>query len=299
MIYGLLACGFRGSSRQWQHLHAAYGVMAAIMAPVVVSIHSIVGLDFAGGATVGWHSTEFPPFFVFGALLSGFAIVLLLVIPLRRLLRLEDIITGRHFDVLCKLLLTSSLCMAYAYIMDVFTTYYGGDRAERVMFTERMFGYYMPVYWGTILFNVLLPQLLWVRRLRINQPVIVLICLGAVVGMWLERYEIVVTSLHRPHLPSSWGLFHGTFWDWATLFGTVGMFLSGILLAVRYVPIISIHEMRSLIATSDPHTDHRGARPMSGVLAGFATEHALRHALERLVAEHVNGVETYTPVALE
>ena len=250
MIYGFLACGFRGSSRQWQHLHAAYGVMAAIMAPVVVSIHSIVGLDFAGGATVGWHSTEFPPFFVFGALLSGFAIVLLLVIPLRRLLRLEDIITGRHFDVLCKLLLTSSLCMAYAYLMDVFTTYYGGDRAERVMFTERMFGYYMPVYWGTILFNVLLPQLLWVRRLRINQPVIVLICLGAVVGMWLERYEIVVTSLHRPHLPSSWGLFHGTFWDWATLFGTIGMFLSGILLAVRYVPIISIHEMRSLIATS-------------------------------------------------
>ena len=250
MIYGFLACGFRGSSRQWQHLHAAYGVMAAIMAPVVVSIHSIVGLDFAGGATVGWHSTEFPPFFVFGALLSGFAIVLLLVIPLRRLLWLEDIITGRHFDVLCKLLLTSSLCMAYAYLMDVFTTYYGGDRAEHVMFTERMFGYYMPVYWGTILFNVLLPQLLWVRRLRINQPVIVLICLGAVVGMWLERYEIVVTSLHRPHLPSSWGLFHGTFWDWATLFGTIGMFLSGILLAVRYVPIISIHEMRSLIATS-------------------------------------------------
>lgn len=254
LIYGFFACGFRGSSRQWQHLHAAYGVMAAIMAPVVVSIHSIVGLDFAGGATVGWHSTEFPPFFVFGALLSGFAIVLLLVIPLRALLRLDDIITGRHFDVLCKLLLTSSLCMAYAYLMDLFTTYYGGDRAERVMFTERMFGYYMPVYWGTILFNVLIPQLLWFRRLRINQPIIVLICLGAVVGMWLERYEIVVTSLHRPHLPSSWGLFQSTFWDWATLFGTIGMFLSGILLAVRYVPIVSIHEMRSLIASSHRRT---------------------------------------------
>ena len=228
--------------------------MAAIMAPVVVSIHSIVGLDFAGGATVGWHSTEFPPFFVFGALLSGFAIVLLLIIPLRRLLALEDMITGRHFDVLCKLLLTSSLCMAYAYIMDVFTTYYGGDRAERVMFTERMFGYYMAVYWGTILFNVSLPQLLWFGRLRMNQAVIVFICLGVVVGMWLERYEIVVTSLHRPHLPSSWGVFHGTFWDWATLLGTVGMFLSGILLAVRYVPIISMHEMRALIAARQLRT---------------------------------------------
>jgi Ni/Fe-hydrogenase subunit HybB-like protein len=250
VVYGFFALGFRGSSRQWKHLRAAYAIMAAIMAPVVVSIHSVVGLDFAGGATVGWHSTEFPPFFVFGALLSGFAIVILLVIPLRRLLRLEDMITGRHFDVLCKLLLTSSLCLAYGYLMDVFTTYYGGDRAERVMFSERIFGYYWPVYWGTILFNVSLPQLMWFRRLRMKQTLAALICLGVVVGMWLERYEIVVTSLHRPHLPSSWGLFHGTFWDWATLFGTVGMFLSGILLAVRYVPIISMHEMRSLIGRS-------------------------------------------------
>ena len=248
LIYGFFALGFRGSGRQWKHLKATYAVMAAIMAPVVVSIHSIVGLDFAGGATVGWHSTEFPPFFVFGALLSGFAIVLLLVVPLRTLLHLDDVITGRHFDVLCKLLLTSSLLMGYAYLMDVFTTYYGGDRAERVMFTERMFGYYWYVYWATILFNVSLPQLMWFRRLRLNQVVIVLICLGCVVGMWFERYEIVVTSLHRPHLPSSWGLFHGTFWDWATLFGTVGMFLTGILLAVRFVPIVAIHEMRSLVS---------------------------------------------------
>jgi molybdopterin-containing oxidoreductase family membrane subunit len=247
-IYGVLACGFRGSSRQWKHMRATYGVMAAIMAPVVVSIHSIVGLDFAGAATPGWHSTEFPPFFVCGALLSGFAIVLLLIIPLRRLLNLEELMTGRHLDVLCKLLLTSSLCIAYAYLMDAFTTFYGGDHAERVMFTERVFGDYKPVYWGAMLFNCLLPQLLWFRRLRVNQLVIVLICLGVVVGMWLERYEIVVTSLHRPHLPSAWGIFHGTFWDWATLFGTVGMFLSGILLSVRYVPIVSMHEMRSLIA---------------------------------------------------
>jgi len=250
-IYGVLACGFRGSSRQWKNMRATYAVMAAIMAPVVVSIHSIVGLDFAGAATPGWHSTEFPPFFVFGALLSGFAIVLLLIIPLRRLLELEDMMTGRHFDVLCRLLLMSSLCVAYAYLMDAFTTYYGGDRAERVMFDERVFGYYKPVYWGAMLFNCLLPQLLWFRRLRLNQPVIVLICLGVVVGMWLERYEIVVTSLHRPHLPSAWGIYHGTFWDWATLLGTIGMFLSGILLSVRYLPIVSMHEMRSLIATHE------------------------------------------------
>jgi Ni/Fe-hydrogenase subunit HybB-like protein len=246
-VYGFFAMGFRGSGKQWRHYHATYGIMAAIMAPVVVSIHSIVGLDFAGAATVGWHSTEFPPFFVFGALLSGFAVVLLLVIPLRRLMRLEDFITGRHLDVLCKLLLTSSLLIAYAYAMDAFTTYYGGDEADITMFAVRVHGIYMPIYWGAILFNIVVPQLLWVPALRMRQPVVLLIALGVIVGMWLERYEIVVTSLHRPHLPSSWGIFHATFWDWATLAGTVGLFLSGILLSLRFVPAISMHEMRGLI----------------------------------------------------
>ena len=257
-LYGIFACGFRGSSRQWRHHRAIYGVMAAVMAPVVVSIHSIVGLDFAGAATTGWHSTEFPPFFVFGALLSGFAIVLLLVIPLRRLLALGDIMTGRHLDVLCKLLLMSSLLLAYAYLMDAFTTFYGGDRAERVMFMVRVSGAYMPVYWGAIVFNCVLPQLLWVRRLRSCVPVIVLLCLGVVVGMWLERYEIVVTSLHRPPLPTSWGNYHGTFWDWATLLGTVGLFLSGILLSVRFVPVVSLHEMRALIERENADRSRAG-----------------------------------------
>jgi molybdopterin-containing oxidoreductase family membrane subunit len=137
--------------------------------------------------------------------------------------------------------------------MDAFTTFYGGDRAERVMFIERTLGYYRYVYWGTVLFNCLLPQVFWVRRLRLKQPFIVSICLCVVVGMWLERYEIVVTSLHRPNLPSAWGIYHATFWDWSTLLGTVGMFLSGILLAVRYLPIVSMHEMRTLIATTATH----------------------------------------------
>lgn len=247
-IYGLFACGFRGSSLQWKQHRAVYGVMAAIMAPVVVSIHSIVGLDFAGAATPGWHSTEFPPFFVFGALLSGFAITLLLIIPLRRLLGLQDIMTGRHLDVLCKLLLMSSLLLTYAYLMDAFTTFYGGDRAEKIMFMTRVTGIYVPVYWGAFVCNCLLPQVFWVKRLRTYTPVIIAVSFAVMVGMWFERYEIVVTSLHRPHLPSAWGNFHATFWDWATLFGTVGLFLSGILLSVRFVPIVSMHEMRTLIA---------------------------------------------------
>jgi Ni/Fe-hydrogenase subunit HybB-like protein len=248
VIYGFFAMGFRGSSRQWKHLYTMYSVLAAIMAPVVVSIHSCVGLDFAGAATIGWHSTQFPPFFVFGALLSGFAIVLLLVIPLRRLMRLESVITGRHIDVLCRLLLTSSLCLAYSYLMDAFTTFYSNDHAEWVMFRERLFGYYAYVYWSTICFNITLPQLFWFRRLRMIQPIVLIISLGVVIGMWFERYEIVVTSLHRPHLSSAWGVFHGTFWDWSTLIGTVGLFLTGILVAIRFLPVVSMHEMRSLIA---------------------------------------------------
>ena len=247
ILYGAMALGFRGSDRQWRHYHVTYGVLAAIMAPLVVSVHSIVGLDFAGAATVGWHSTEFPPFFVFGALLSGFAMVLLLVVPLRRQLNLEDFITGRHFDILCKMLLVSSLCLAYAYMMDAFTIFYGADNAERTQFIDKIYGSYAAVYWATILFNIVLPQLMWFRRLRLNQTLIMLVCSGVIVGMWCERYTIVVMSLRRTHLPSAWGDFHATFWDWATMFGTVGLFASGILLCVRFLPVISMFEMRGLL----------------------------------------------------
>ena len=247
IIYGAMALGFRGSDRQWRHYHATYGVMAAIMAPLVISVHSIVGLDFAGAATVGWHSTEFPPFFVFGALLSGFATVLLLVVPLRRLLSLEDFITGRHLDILCKMLLVSSLCLAYAYMMDAFSVFYGGESAEKTQFVDKIKGSLAWIYWATILFNVALPQLMWFSRLRINQTLIVLVSLGVIVGMWCERYTIVVMSLRRTHMPSAWGNFDPTFWDWATLFGTVGLFVSGILLAVRFLPAISMFEMRKLL----------------------------------------------------
>lgn len=247
ILYGAMALGFRGSDRQWRHYHATYAVLAAIMAPLVVSVHSIVGLDFAGAATVGWHSTQFPPFFVFGALLSGFAMVLLLILPLRRLLHLQDFITGRHLDVLCRLMLVSSLCLGYAYMMDAFTVFYGAQAAEKTLFIDKASGSLAPVYWATILFNITLPQLMWFRRLRLNQILIMLVSLGVIVGMWCERYTIVVMSLRRTHLPSAWGDFHGTFWDWATLFGTIGLFIGGVLLVVRFLPVISMFEMRALL----------------------------------------------------
>jgi len=247
VFYGALALGFRGSSTQWRHYHVTYGVLAAIMAPLVCSVHSIVGLDFAGAATPGWHSTQFPPFFIFGAFLSGFATVLLLVMALRRLLNLQAWMTGRHLDVLCKLMLTSSLFVGYAYVMDGFTVFYGGEKADIVNYTARLFGYYAPVYWGAVLFNVMLPQLLWVRALRVNQLLVTLLCCGVIVGMWFERYTIVVISLHRPHLPSAWGLYHGSLWDWLTLMGTAGLFVFGILLAIRIIPAMSMFEMRETL----------------------------------------------------
>jgi Ni/Fe-hydrogenase subunit HybB-like protein len=248
LFYGVLALGFRGSGRQWRHYHATYAVLAAIMAPLVCSVHSVVGLDFAGAATVGWHSTEFPPFFIFGAFLSGFATVLILIIPLRRLMRLERYITGRHLDVLCRLMLTSSLFLFYAYVMDAFTVFYGAQPAERIEFMQRVFGYYAAIYWSTVIFNVMVPQLLWFRSIRMNQPLVLLISFGIIVGMWCERFMIVVMSLHRSNLPSSWGVFHATIWDWLTMAGTVGFFFFGILLVARLVPMIAMFEMRELVA---------------------------------------------------
>jgi Ni/Fe-hydrogenase subunit HybB-like protein len=247
IFYGVLALGFRGSERQWRHYHVTYGVLAAIMAPLVISVHSIVGLDFAGAATVGWHSTQFPPFFVFGALLSGFAVVLALVVPMRRLLGLEDYITGHHLDVLCKLLLVSSLCIAYAYIMEAFTVFYGGEAAEKTQFLDKIAGSLAPIYWATIVLNVLLPQLMWSQRLRLAQPLIVIISLGVIIGMWCERYTIVVMSLRRTHLLSAWGNYQPTIWDWATLFGTVGLFLLGVLIVVRLLPVAAMFELRGLL----------------------------------------------------
>jgi molybdopterin-containing oxidoreductase family membrane subunit len=248
LFYGVLAAGFRGSSAQWRHFRAAYAVLAAIMAPLVCSVHSIVGLDFAGAATVGWHSTQFPPFFIFGAFLSGFATVLILVIPLRRLLRLERYITGRHIDVLCRLMLTSSLFVGYAYLMDAFQPFYSGDHAERVEFVEKVWGYYSGIYWAAVVCNVLLPQLLWFRWTRMRQIAVLLISFGIIIGMWCERYTIVVVSLHRSNLPSSWGVYHGTIWDWLTMAGTVGLFFTGILVVIRLVPVILMFEMRELVA---------------------------------------------------
>ncbi|CAH2600602.1 Molybdopterin oxidoreductase [Rhodovastum atsumiense] len=247
VFYGVLALGFRGSGREWGHYRAVYAVLAAIMAPMVVSVHSIVGLDFAGALTTGWHSTQFPPFFVFGAVHSGFAAVLFLVLPLRRLLGLEPFITGRHVDVLGRLLLTTALCVGYSYIMDAFFAFYRGEAAERLWFLDRVSGVHASVYWATLVLNVALPQMLWWRSLRASQPLLMLVSAGVIAGMWLERYGIVVTSPQHDHIPSAWGAYAATVWDWSLFTGTVGLFFTGFLLCVRLLPVISIFELRELV----------------------------------------------------
>jgi molybdopterin-containing oxidoreductase family membrane subunit len=246
-FYGALALGFRGSAPQWRHLKASYGAFAALMAPLVVSVHSVVGLDFAGAATPGWHSTEYPPFFVFGALWSGLAAVTLLILALRRRLGLEGLITERHLGVLAKLLLTSSLLMSYAYVMDAFQAFYGPDLAERRQFLHRVLGGGAPVYWMMIVCNCVLPLVLCAAGARRRHAVLGLVAIGAILGMWLERYNIVVLSLERTALPSAWGAYAPTVGDWAVFFGTVGLFGTMLMLAVRLLPMVSMNEMRELL----------------------------------------------------
>lgn len=257
VFYGVLAVGWQGSSRHWRQFKVAYLILASLMAPLVCSVHSIVGLDFAGGLTPGWHATQLPPYFVFGAVLSGFAIVLMLVMPMRRAFNLGDLITGRHVDVLARLMLTCSLLIGYSYLLEAFMPFYRGDRHEIRSLVENVAGTYAGWYWAKIALNLVVPQLLWWRAIRLNQIVLFVISAGVVVGMWVERYIIVVGSLHRNYSPSSWFVFMPTAWDWATLAGSVGLFLVGFFLLMRFAPMVSMFEMRELL--------RRRAHPMGQV----------------------------------
>ena len=253
-LYALLALGWTGSHTQWRLHKTAYGLLAALMAPLVVSVHSIVGLDFSGGLLPGWHSTQFSPFFVFGAVLSGFAMVLLLVIPLRRAYRLEPFITPRHLDLLVVFMLLCSLLLAYSYLVDALLPFYGDDRFERATALHRFHGAWAWSFWGAVILNVLLPQILWLRRLRANGWLVCLIALGVVVGMWFERIMLVASSLYRDFLPSAWGHFAGTLWDYLTLFGSIGFAAAGFFLFLRYVPAIAVYELKELL----PPGERRG-----------------------------------------
>jgi molybdopterin-containing oxidoreductase family membrane subunit len=256
MIYGILAMGWRGSAHHWHRYETAYLLLAGLATPLVVSVHTVVSFDFAIGIIPGWHTTVFPPYFVAGAIFAGFAMVLTLAIPLRKFYRLEDFITMRHIDNMGKILLATGLIVGYGYLMETFMAWYSGSQYEQYMISNRMNGPYQGYYWALILCNILTPQLLWFSRFRRNLLALWLISLVVGVGMWLERFVIIVVSLHRDFLPSSWGMYHGTKYDWSMYIGTIGLFLALMFLFIRVLPMISIFEMRTLVPEPDGKAKH-------------------------------------------
>ena len=246
VAYGLAALGWRGEARHWQRFDSAYLLLAGLAAPLVISVHSVVSLDFAIGNAAGWHSTIFPPYFVSGALLSGFSMALTIAIPMRAVFGLKAFITARHLDNIAKLMLLCGLLVTYSYLFETFMAFYSGDRFEIAQVLDRMTGPYAWVYWSVITCNVLTVQALWSGKVRASPYALFAISIVINIGMWLERFMIVVTSLHKNFLPSSWGMYYPTFWDIATLLGSIGTFVFLFLLFLRFLPAISIAEMRKL-----------------------------------------------------
>ena len=247
IIYAMLAMGWRGSAVHWHRYRTAYLLLAGLATPLVVSVHTVVSLDFAAGIVPGWHSTIFPPYFVDGAIYSGFAMVMTLAIPLRKAFGLEDMITMKHLDNIAKIMLATGMIVAYGYGMEAFFSYYSANTYEGFLQANRMTGPYWPAYVMLIVCNCVTIQLFWFPRARRNVPLMFIVSLVVNVGMWLERYVIVITSLHRDFVPAAWSMYYPTIWDWATYIGTIGLFFALMFIFIRVLPVISIAEMRELV----------------------------------------------------
>jgi Ni/Fe-hydrogenase subunit HybB-like protein len=256
VIYGMLAMGWRGSAVHWSRYELSSLLLAGLATPLVVSVHTVVSFDFAIAIVPGWHSTIFPPYFVAGAIYSGFAMVLSLAIPIRKFYHLEDLVTGRHLDIMAKVMLATGIIVAYSYVVETFMAFYSANPFERYMIMNRMTGPYAVVYWILIACNLVLPQSLWSRRIRQSVPALLIVSLIINVGMWLERFVIIVVSLHRDFTPSKWDMYYPTRWDWATLAGSFGLFLTLFYLFVRFLPMISIVEVRSLVQETSEEKLH-------------------------------------------
>ncbi len=254
--YGALSLGWRNSAKHWDRYGKIYLLLAGISTPLVLSVHSTIAFDFAYGVVPGWHSTIFPPYFVAGAVFAGFAMVLILAIPMRALYGLKDLITMRHLENCAKVMLATGLIVFYGYIMEVFFGWYSANKYESYMtFNNRMFGPYAPSYWALIFCNGIAPQILWWKKMRTSIPVLFGVSLIVSVGMFLERFVIIVTSLHREFIPARWGMYYPTFWDWSTYAGTFGLFFTLFLLFCRFMPVIAIAEMKELLH----HQSHHGS----------------------------------------
>jgi molybdopterin-containing oxidoreductase family membrane subunit len=263
VVYGILALGWRGGNRQWRHYEMAYLILAGISTPLVLSVHSTVSFDFATSVLPGWHTTIFPPYFVAGAIFGGFAMVLTLLMPARSIYKLHDVITWNHIDVMCKIILLTGSIVGYAYTMEFFVAYYGANPFERFAFINRYFGPYWWASWSMFTCNVIMPQLFWVRAFRRNLITVLFVSMCVNAGMWFERFVIFVISLHRDFLPSSWGMYYPTWVDIWTFIGTIGIFVTLFLLFIRFLPMVAISEVRSVLPEADPHYEpvgpHTGA----------------------------------------
>ncbi len=257
-IYGILALGWRGSAHDWNRYRIAYGLLAGLATPLVISVHSIVSMDFAIANLPGWHSTIFPPYFVVGAIYSGFAMVLMLIIPIRWMFGLEGVITKRHLDVNAKMLLVMGQIMGYSYAVETFLGWYSGDTFERFMSLHfRPFGWYAILYWLMLFCNVGVPQLFWSRRLRRSPVVLFLGATAIFIGMWVERFVLIVTSLSKDFLPSSWALYKPTWVDWGILLGTLSFFTFNFLLFLKFFPFVPIHEVKELKHSKEEEDQRR------------------------------------------
>jgi Ni/Fe-hydrogenase subunit HybB-like protein len=246
VIYGVLALGWRGSARQWHRYERAYLLLAALSTPLVVSVHSVVSFDFATSNLPGWHTTIFPPYFVAGAIFSGFAMVMTLLVPARYLFNLKHIITEEHIEAMCKITLATGTMVGGAYMVELFIAWYSGNEFEQFTFLNRALGPYWWAYFIMVSCNLIFPQLFWIKRCRTNPYIIMVICILVNIGMWFERFVIIATSLSRSFIPSNWHYFTPTKWDIMTLAGSFGLFFTMFLLFFRYLPVISLSEVKAV-----------------------------------------------------
>jgi Ni/Fe-hydrogenase subunit HybB-like protein len=297
-VYGVAALGWRGSQRHWRHYEVAYLLLAGLATPLVLSVHSIVSMDFAVSQLPGWHTTIFPPYFVAGAIFSGFAMVVSLMVICRWAFGLERILTVRHFDYMAKIILLTGWMVAYAYGIEFFTAWYSGNPNELFAFLNRAKGPYAWAYWTMVTCNVFVPQVFWFARARRSMPILFVVSVLVNVGMWFERFVIIVTSLHRDFLPSAWGYFRPTVWDVACLVGGFGLFFTLFCLFVRFVPMVAAAEVKAVLPEASPHHPpgagtpptpaERAAIPTApagpgfGVLGEFDSPRALYRACERV-----------------
>ena len=251
--YGIFSVGWRGANRHWMNYERAYLILAALSTPLVLSVHSIVSFDFAVSQVPGWHTTIFPPYFVAGAIFSGFAMVVTLMVAARELFNMKDFMTMHHLETMNKIILATGTMVGYAYGMEFFMAWFSGNKFEQYAFINRAFGPYYWAYWTMVSCNVISPQLFWFKKIRRSIPMMFIISIFVNIGMWFERFVITVTSLHRDFLPSSWFYYSPTWVEVCQFIGSFGLFLTFFLLFLKFLPIIAISEVKGVMPAANPH----------------------------------------------